>query len=81
MIAKVCTLTDDGPHSVPEALGIGADDLDATLASYGGMLTPSRDAMAREELARVEATRENLPAELADARSGMEALQSVSCAH
>ena len=44
----------------PERTVPGADDL---LASYGSICTPSRDAVAKEELARVDAAFDRLPEE------------------
>ena len=41
---------------------LGLED-SGLLQAYGGLVTPSRDAMAREELHRVEAAFERLPAD------------------
>ena len=41
-----------------------APDLDAALACYGNVHTPSRDAIAREELGRVETAIEALPEDM-----------------
>ncbi|MEM7200582.1 MAG: sigma-70 family RNA polymerase sigma factor [Planctomycetota bacterium] len=48
-------------RDLPQA---AATDLDATLACYGELYTPSRDAIAREELARLEQAIESLPDEV-----------------
>ncbi len=47
-----------------EVAPAGAEDLNAALACYGNLHTPSRDAAAREELARVEDAIQTLPDEV-----------------
>ncbi|TAH38030.1 MAG: sigma-70 family RNA polymerase sigma factor [Planctomycetota bacterium] len=50
--------TPEAGRTVPDV------DIDATLSVYAGLHTPSRDAVAREELARLERAIERLPEEM-----------------